>query len=74
MQARAGVRWFPLLPSGPNDPVLLRRQMAATGRRLRLLRAHGLINKVSKTHRYLVTEKGRRIITALFATAGSRLQ
>jgi hypothetical protein len=44
-----------------------RKQMAAVGRKLRLLRAHGLIAKVSKTHRYVVTEKGRRIITALLA-------
>jgi hypothetical protein len=44
-----------------------RQQMAAVGRRLRLLRAHGLIAKVSKTHRYVVTEKGRRVITALLA-------
>jgi hypothetical protein len=44
-----------------------RKQMAAVGRKLRLLRAHGLIAKVSKTHRYTVTEKGRRIITALLA-------
>jgi hypothetical protein len=44
-----------------------RRQRAAVGRRLKLLRAHGLIAKVSKTHRYVVTEKGRRVITALLA-------
>lgn len=44
-----------------------RQEMAAVGRKLRLLRAHGLIAKVSKTHRYVVTEKGRRIITALLA-------
>jgi hypothetical protein len=44
-----------------------RQQMTAVGRKLRLLRAHGLIAKVSKTHRYVVTEKGRRIITALLA-------
>jgi len=50
-----------------DDPKRLRRQMGATGRRLRLLRAHGLIKKVSKTHRYLLTDKGRRIITALLA-------
>lgn len=49
------------------DTKLLRRQTAAVGRRLLLLRAHGLIKKVPKTHRYLVTEKGRRIITALLA-------
>jgi len=44
-----------------------RREMAVVGRKLRLLRAHGLIAKVSKTHRYVVTDKGRRIITALLA-------
>jgi len=41
--------------------------MAAVGRRLRLLRAHGLIAKVSKTHRYVVTQRGRCVITALMA-------
>jgi hypothetical protein len=45
----------------------IRRQMGKVGRRLMLLRAHGLIAKVSRTHRYTVTEKGRRIITALLA-------
>ena len=44
-----------------------RKEMAAVGRKLRLLRGHGLIAKVSKTHRYMVTEKGRRTITALLA-------
>jgi hypothetical protein len=44
-----------------------RRQMTAVGRRLRLLRAHGLIAKVSKTHRYVVTGKGRNVITAVLA-------
>jgi hypothetical protein len=43
------------------------KRAAALGRRLTLLRAHGLIRKVSSTHRYHVTEKGRRIITALMA-------
>ena len=50
-----------------DDAKLLRRQTAAIGRRLLLLRAHGLIKKISKTHRYVVTAKGRRIITALLA-------
>ena len=53
---------------GPSaDPKKRRQQMAAVGRRLALLRAHGLIAKVSKTHRYVVTDKGRRVITALLA-------
>jgi hypothetical protein len=49
------------------DRRIERQQMAAVGRRLRLLRAHGLIAKVSKTHRYVVTEKGRNVMTALLA-------
>jgi hypothetical protein len=44
-----------------------RRQMTAVGRQLRLLRAHGLIAKVSTTHRYVVTETGRNVITAVLA-------
>ena len=44
-----------------------RRQSAAVTRQLRLLRAHGLIPKVPKTRRYMVSEAGRRAITALLA-------
>jgi hypothetical protein len=44
-----------------------RRQAAAVTRQLRLLRAHGLIDKVARSHRYLVTEGGQRAITALLA-------
>ncbi len=44
-----------------------RRRAAAVTRQLRLLRAHGLLRKVSGTHRYVVTETGRKIITALLA-------
>jgi hypothetical protein len=40
-----------------------RRRSAAAGRWLRLLRAHGLIRKVPGRHRYLVSEKGRELIT-----------
>ena len=53
---------------GPNVDVLTqRRQMGRVGRQLALLRAHGLIGKASRTHRYLVTQKGRHVITALLA-------
>jgi hypothetical protein len=44
-----------------------RRQSAAVTRQLRLLRAHRLIQKVPRTHRYKVSEAGRRAITALLA-------
>ena len=44
-----------------------RRRAAAVTRQLRLLRAHGLLRKVSGTHRYVVTEHGRKVIIALLA-------
>jgi predicted transcriptional regulator len=42
-----------------------RRRSAAVSRKLRILRAHGLIQKVPKTHRYHVTSHGRLAITAI---------
>ena len=42
-----------------------RRRSAATSRKLRILRAHGLIRKLSHTHRYQVTEEGRKILNAI---------
>jgi hypothetical protein len=44
-----------------------RRRSAAVTRQLRLLRAHGLIERVAQTHRYLVTPIGRQRITAWLA-------
>jgi hypothetical protein len=44
-----------------------RRQAAQVTRRLGLLRAHGLIVKVQKTHRYQLSALGRRVCTALAA-------
>jgi len=51
----------------PRDKKTARRRSAALGRKLRLLRAHRLIRKLPHTHRYLVTEYGRRVLTALVA-------
>ncbi|MDQ2946606.1 MAG: hypothetical protein M3Y27_11785 [Acidobacteriota bacterium] len=42
-----------------------RRRSSAISRKLRLLRAHGLIQKVPRTHRYHVTEAGRAILVAV---------
>lgn len=55
----------------PHPPAeLTPRQLASrVSRQLALLRAHGLIARVAKTHRYLVTKKGRTVITALLAAA-----
>src|SRR6516164_5987341 len=44
-----------------------RRQSAALTRKLAILRAHRLIRKVPATHRYILTQNGRRIVTALLA-------
>src|SRR5205085_756824 len=42
-----------------------RRRSAAVSRKLRILRAHGLIRKLPRTHRYRVTEEGRMILNAV---------
>jgi len=55
-----------------------RRQSGAITRKLRLLRAHGLIKKVPKTHRYHLTATGSKaistIIAALNASADSLIK
>jgi hypothetical protein len=50
-----------------------RRLSASVSRKLRLLRAHALIKKVPKTHRYLLTDKGHLLAAAVFATRNSDL-
>ena len=50
-----------------------RRRSAAVSRKLRLLRAHGLIQKVPRTHRYHVTQAGRLAIVAVLATQRASL-
>lgn len=49
------------------DAAERKRRSAQASRQLRLLRAHGIVRKVPKTHRYHVTEHGRKILTALQA-------
>lgn len=50
-----------------NDAKEQRRQAAAITRKLALLKAHGLIVKVQKTHRYRISAAGQRLTTALLA-------
>lgn len=45
-----------------------RRRSARLSRLLRMLRAHHLIQKVSRTHRYVLTYRGREIISAVVAS------
>jgi hypothetical protein len=47
------------------DKAEQRRRSAAVGRQLRMLRAHGLIRKVPRSHRYQVTQRGRKILNAI---------
>ena len=46
------------------DPTVRRQESARVTRLLRLLRAHGLIGKVSRTRCYRVSDQGRRVMTA----------
>ena len=49
------------------DALERKRQSAKVGRLLRLLRAHGILKKVPKTHRYQVGEKSRDGLLAILA-------
>ena len=49
------------------DTTTAKRQSAKVTRLLRLLRGHGVITKVPKTHRYQVTEKGRASLSVILA-------
>jgi hypothetical protein len=50
-----------------------RRRSAGISRKLRLLRSHGLIQKVPRTHRYQIAEKGRVILVAVITTSRTTL-
>jgi hypothetical protein len=51
-----------------------RRRSAWVSRRLRLLRAHGLIHKLPGTHRYQLTVGGRKAITAILTALNSTVK
>jgi hypothetical protein len=64
-----------LEPTAPSaSPREQRRLSAKTSRRLRLLRAHGIIRKVPKTHRYRLTTRGQLLTAALFATRNANIK
>ncbi|MGH2667882.1 MAG: hypothetical protein ACRDH5_01965 [bacterium] len=64
-----------LHPTAANaSPKEVRRLSAQISRRLRLLRAHGIIRKVPKTHRYRLTTRGELLTAALFATRGANIK
>jgi hypothetical protein len=51
-----------------------RRRSAAVSRKLRLLRAHGIIQKLPHTHRYQVTANGRLLINAVLSAQRTTTQ
>ena len=50
-----------------SSPEEIRRLCARISRKLRMLRAHRVIKKIPKTHRYRLTERGQLLTAALFA-------
>ena len=50
-----------------------RRRSAAISRKLRMLRAHGIIHKISHTHRYHVAQGARTILVAILTAARTSL-
>jgi hypothetical protein len=58
-----------LFATPAESPAERRRRSSAISRKLRMLRAHGLIRKVPQTHRYHVTAAGRAILIAVLTTA-----
>ena len=62
-----------LFTDDPSSPEERRKRSARITYLLRILRGHGLIEKVQATHRYLVTAKGRRLIAAVIATDQSTI-
>jgi hypothetical protein len=62
-----------LLYGPATDAATQRRQSAAVTRHLRLLRAHGLIQKVPKTHRYQVSAAGQKAMAALLGARATNV-
>ncbi len=52
----------------------VRRLSGRVSRLLRMLRAHGILRKVPKSHRYRVTDRGRLLTAALFAVRAATVK
>ena len=58
----------------PDDQILRRRRSARVGRLIALLRAHGLVKKIPKTQRYLITAYAQECLPAILAARETSLQ
>ena len=63
-----------LLYSPSKTPLETRRLSARVSRLLRLLRVHGVIRKIPKTHRDQLTERGRLLTAAVRATRDASIK
>ena len=61
-------------PRAAKTPDEVRHRSGWVSRKLRLLRAHGLITKLPGTHRYQLTATGRRTITAILTALRSTVR
>jgi hypothetical protein len=62
-----------LFANPTDDATERKRRSAQVSRKLRLLRAHGLIEKVPHSHRYLLTKRGAATIAAILAVRDTPL-
>ena len=60
--------------SAPSHPRLRTRLAGRTTRRIRLLRVHGLIRKIKRENRYVLTPKGRQFSTALMTASATDIK
>jgi hypothetical protein len=63
-----------LYNQAPDTAKEKRRRSARISRLLRMLRAHHLIQKVPRTHRYLLTSRGRDVFAAILSAQRITLQ
>jgi len=63
-----------LYPKLSTDPQEKRRRSATVTRLIRLLRAHGLLQKTPKSHRYQLSADARKRITAVLAARNANVE
>jgi hypothetical protein len=63
-----------LYPQPAASPQEQRRRSAAISRKLRMLRAHGILHKVPKTHRYQIAANAQPMLVAILTAAQTSLR
>jgi hypothetical protein len=63
-----------LYPQRARTEAERRRRAARVTRQIRLLRAHGILHKLPRSHRYQVSAYGRQAVTALLAARAASIE